>query len=781
MTHRLPASPHRLCSIALTLTLMGCAQQMIRDNATTELRAGQYEAAITALEKGLIRYPDSTTLRAGLVTARSEAVARLVAQASQERIEGRLDDADKTLKRATALDPQSNRLPVLLADLQAERRALKSLDEARGHVTAGKKDQALRTLEAALRDAPRHPGLLALSRQLELEQRLAGDGTGRRSLAESRPISLDFRNAPLSTLLEAITRGSGINFVLDRDVKLDGRATIYMRAGKVEDAIDMVLGAHQLARKIMDPQTVFIYPNTPDKNKEHQEQVIRVFYLAHAEAKATAAFLRSMLRIKEPFVDERANLLALRESPEIITLAERLVILHDVGEAEVMLEVEILEIKTSRLTELGINFPNSFSLTPLSLPGATGQTVNSLRSINADRVGVSVAGLLVNLRREVGDFNTLANPRIRTKSREKAKILIGDKVPVITSTVSSSGFVSENVSYLDVGLKLDVEPVVSPDDEVLIKLALEVSSLAKEVRSAGGSVAYQIGTRNATTSLRLRDGETQLLGGLISNEDRSSSNRVPGLGDLPLAGRLFSSQKDDYQRTELVLAITPRIIRPAARADIAQAELWIGSETSTRLRQAPTSMARTNTGGATTAASSAPAIIAPAGGSTTAITGALSANTPPVLPAPSAQTTTNTTAPPGTRLLWQGPSEVKVGDSFAVTIGVNSGVALRGFPMEVSYPAELLDVVAIAEGSFLKQGDSATSFVQANNPATGRVSMGLLRNESSGATGEGSIAQIQFKAKAVGNIQLAFTSARPISADGAATLAPLPVLNIVAK
>ncbi len=766
MTQQFFTASLRRSTLALALLVAGCAQQMIRDDATQKLRAGQYESAIAGLEEGLTRYPDSVTLRAGLVTARSEAAARLVAQASQERIDGKLDNAEKTVRRAVAIDPQNNRWPALKADLLLERRAQKSLDEARALSADAKKDQAIRTLDVALRDSPRHPGLVALSRQLEIEQRIAGDGSGRRALAETRPITLDFRNAPLSSLLEAITRGSGINFVLDKDVRLEGRATIYMKAGRVDDAIEMVLGANQLARKIMDPQTVFIYPNTPEKNKEHQDQVIRVFYLANAEAKTTAALLRSMLRIKDPFVDERANMIVLRETPEIITLAERLVALHDVGEPEVMLEVEILEIKTSRLTELGVNFPNSFSLTPLSAGGA-GLTVSSLRGLNSSQVGVGVNGLLFNLRREVGDFNTLANPRIRTKSREKAKILIGDKVPVITSTASASGFVSENVSYLDVGLKLDVEPTVSPDDEVTIKLALEVSSLAKEVRTTGGSVAYQIGTRNATTTLRLRDGETQLLGGLISNEDRSSSNRVPGIGDLPLVGRLFSSQKDDYQRTELVLAITPRIVRPAARADISQAELWVGSESSTRLRQSPATLARSTTSNTTTATVS---VSTAAGNQTLSALGAsnvASLAKPPV------------SGP--TRLQWQAPPEVKVGEGFAVSVNINSGAALRGLPLEIAYPSNLLEVVAISEGGFLKQGDGATSFVQANNQATGRLNIGLLRNDSTGASGEGTVVQIQFRAKAAGAMQLSFTSARPIGAEGAVNLEPLPVLDIVAK
>jgi general secretion pathway protein D len=134
-----------------------------------------------------------------------------------------------------------------------------------------------------------------------------------------------------------------------------------------------------------------------------------------------------------------------------------------------------------------------------------------------------------------------------------------------------------------------------------------------------------------------------------------------------------------------------------------------------------------------------------------------------------------------TRLQWKAPSEVKVGESFEVMVNVNSDAALRGLPLEIAYPSNLLEVVAISEGSFLKQGDGATSFVQANNQATGRLNVGLLRNDSTGASGEGTLVQIQFKAKAAGAIQLSFTSARPIGAEGAVSLEPLPKLDIVSK
>jgi general secretion pathway protein D len=153
---------------------------------------------------------------------------------------------------------------------------------------------------------------------------------------------------------------------------------------------------------------------------------------------------------------------------------------------------------------------------------------------------------------------------------------------VITTTAAATGgFVSESVSYLDVGLKLEVEPLVHLEDEVGIKVSLEVSNIVKEVRGTStGTLAYQIGTRNANTLLRLKDGETQILAGLISDEDRRSASRVPGIGELPVVGRLFSATKDTTGKTEIVLLITPRLVRTLARPDARTVEFSVGTEAS---------------------------------------------------------------------------------------------------------------------------------------------------------------------------------------------------------
>ena len=266
-------------------------------------------------------------------------------------------------------------------------------------------------------------------------------------------------------------------------------------------------------------------------------------------------------------------------------MAEKLIANQDKGEPEVMLEVEVLEVTRRRLLELGLRFPQSLAVGLVGAAGTAGTvTLREWHDHKSDLVRLTFTDplFLFSLHQQDGRTNVLANPRIRVKNKEKARIHIGDRVPVITTTAAATGgFVSESVTYLDVGLKLEVEPQIFLEDEVGIKVGLEVSNIGSTITSTSGTRTYQIGTRNATTNLRLRDGETQVLAGLISDEDRRTADRVPGLGDLPVAGRLFSSTSDDATRSEIVLLITPRLQRTLARPDAGSVEFAAGTEAQT--------------------------------------------------------------------------------------------------------------------------------------------------------------------------------------------------------
>ena len=756
-----------IVSLGVLLLLGGCAEQRIRSDAETAMTAGDYERALTLLDDGLRRYPDSSLLRSEQLQARSASIARMTSNAGALRAAGKLDKAQSELARAQALEPQNRRIETLLRDLDVERRQQASLAQAEQLVAKKQPDAALRVISEALRDNPRHSGLLDLKSRLELEQRQRLVQASQQSLAETRTVSLDFRDASLRTVLDVVSRNSGINFIFDRDIKPDARVTVYLRQARVEDALDLITSTNQLAKKVVDSQTIVIYPNTAEKQREYQEQIVRVFYLVSGDAKGSATFLKSMLKIRDPFVDERTNMLSLRESQENIQLAERLIALYDTADPEVVLEVEVIEISATRLTDLGIKFPDAVSLTLLPPSGVSGLTLGNLRGLGRDRVGVGVGDFLLNLKREVGDFTTLANPQIRVRSKEKARILIGDKIPVVTATTGVGGFVSDSVNYLDVGLKLDVEPSIYPDDEVAIKIALEVSTLGTAVKTASGTLAYQIGTRNASTVLRLRDGETQLLAGLISRDDRTNSSRVPGVGDLPVLGRLFSSQADNSQRTELVLSITPRIVRNIRRPDISETELWVGTEAAPRLRpvgglRAAVAPPTAAGNGAAVDSPSAPFAAAAVAGTTLPAAGPSTLTTPPPVP-------------DSTALKLAGLSEVKVGDVAEVQVLLNSSVALRGAPIEIAFPKERLQLLEAVEGDFFRRDGATTSFSRGGDGANGRVGVGVLRNPGTGVAGQGTMLTLRFKALAAGEASISVVSAQGI---GVGTPAPSPSLPL---
>ncbi|MFD2452208.1 secretin N-terminal domain-containing protein [Ideonella paludis] len=407
--------------MALVLLLSGCVAERLRADAQERLRAGDYEAALDSLEAGQKEHPDSALLRSGTLSARNEALSRLLTEAAAERALGRLDAAEALLKRALRFDTGGKRVEALLADVAVERRQRQALAQAES-LAAQQPQAALLVINTALKDNPRQADLLALKRRLEAQQRQSQTKAMQQGLNEARPISLDFRDANLRTVLDVVSRNSGINFVLDKDVRADVRVSVYLRSARLEDAIDLITSTHGLAKKLLDGQTMLIYPNTPEKQREYQEQVIRVFHLASAEAKGAAAFLRSMLKLKEPFVDERSNMLALRETPENIELAERLLALYDTPEPEVVLELEVIEVRSSRLLDLGVKFPDTLSLTPLGPTGAAGGiTAGNIESLTRNNVSLSFGGVLLNFKREIGDFNTLANPASAPVTKRKPK------------------------------------------------------------------------------------------------------------------------------------------------------------------------------------------------------------------------------------------------------------------------------------------------------------------------------------------------------------------------
>jgi general secretion pathway protein D len=573
----------------LVAILAGCASANGPYHEGRQLaEQGRFEEALPRYEAALRESPDRAELRLAVAGTRERVAGQWLQQAEQAAAAGRRADADTLLSRVLALDPTNERARKLAEAGRFERRRAEWQVEADTAWARGDADTALTRLRAILGEAPQDAAALRLRDAIDASQSSLVPPVADPKLAAAlaKPVSIEFKDASLKQIFEVLARTSGINFVFDKDVNASQPTTIYLRRATVKEILNAVLVAQQLEQRTLDAGTILVYPNTPAKARDHQSLTIKTFYLTNTDAKTAATTLRTILKARDIVADEKQNMLVMRDTPEAIRLAEKLLAVHDLPEPEVMLEVEILEVKRSRLFDLGIRWPDLLTLTPLASVVGGALTLADIKNATSRSLGATITPLALSAGKGDTDVNLLANPRIRTRNRETAKILIGDRVPNITTTATATGFVAESVQYVDIGLKLDVQPTIYLDNEVAIRINLEVSNIVDQVKTKTGTLAYQIGTRNASTVLRLKDGENQVLAGLISDSDRSSVNKVPGLGDIPIVGRLFSSHSEDGQKTELMLSITPRLVRGMARPALARTEFNSGTESSLRM-QAP--------------------------------------------------------------------------------------------------------------------------------------------------------------------------------------------------
>ena len=521
--------------------------------------------------------PEDMPTRRDVHVTHERAVYELLRDADNALREGRIAEAEAFFARVLRVDPANPRALAGQQAIASERKYASEVEQAYVQFGEGNLDAAQARLRAVLLESPSHAGALELQGEIRRKREHVRNEPPRLKSPFDQPVSLELRDANIKMVFEALSRTTGISFILDKDIKQDAKATVFVSQARIEDAIEMVLATNGLQKKALSETTALVFPNTLQKLKDYQDLMIRSFFLTNANAKQIGGLLKTMLKIKDVHFDERLNMLVIRDTPEVIRIAEKLVAANDMADPEVMLEMDVLEISRSRLQELGIEYPTSLSSTAgLTLQALT----HNLASAPLEFLNINT-NPVANFKKTVGNINVLSNPRVRVRNNEKARVQVGNKVPLITTNVAgTTGTSSESVQYIDVGLKLEVEPRIALDSHVHIKVALEVSSLGISTTLRNGSQVFQIGTRNATTLLRLKDGETQVLAGLISDDERMNAARIPGFGDIPVLGRLFANQEDKKDKTEIVLAITPRILNNIRRPESELSEYWSGTELS---------------------------------------------------------------------------------------------------------------------------------------------------------------------------------------------------------
>ncbi len=753
-----------LAILLLSASLFGCAAQLAFRDGKNLISQNNLDEGVAKLKLASDSEPENQEYRRIYLQSKERSIYLLSEELDRLILQEKFDDARKAVRRISAIEPNHQIARIGLAKIDASERIAETLNESVAAIE--KKDIAL--ARKLLTEVQAKDPSNARAKQLmsSIEEKTNNRSENRLASQFRKPITIEFRDAPLRQVFDVISRSSGLNFIFDKEVRADQRTSIFLKNSTIESAIQFALVTNQLSQQVLDGNSILIFPNS--KQKEYQEMVVKSFYLVNAEAKRVENSLKSILKAKDLVVDEKLNMIIMRDSPDAIRMAEKIVAMQDIAEPEVMLEVEIMEVKRSRLLDMGIQWPNSLGLTPLSSTQGANLTFRDLaNNVTASTLGASIGPATAKLRKEDGDANLLANPRIRAKNREKANILIGERVPNITSTATSTGFVSESINYIEVGLKLEVEPTVYLDNDVGIRVGLEVSSITNQQKTQSGSVAYQIGTRNASTTLRLKNGETQVLAGLINDEERRSSNKIPGLGDLPIVGRLFGSNVNENQKTEIILSITPHLIRNIQVPDSSATSFTSGTESALRMRMANSETAANNDQG-----SSVP--VAPMVGRSNASDGnkKIGADLPHDQ---NPQRGTNgsiggiggivNNVSGAPQIQWQGPRQVKLGDTFSLQMVAQSDQAVTGMPVKLAFDPQYLQVVNINEGIFMKQGGAQTNFVQQVDPK-GLISISNSRTLG-GATSPGGFVTVVFRAIAsIDATPLQVLSIDPVGMNG---------------
>jgi general secretion pathway protein D len=701
-------------ALLLLLMLAGCAGDKLHKEGISLIQEGRVEEGLATLEQAAEAEPDDLSIRKDLIQNRGQFINRSLSMANSERAVGNLDAAEVLYRRVLKLAPDDLTARGGIELLVMDRRHNVLMDEASELVKKGELDAAKLLSRPVLLENPKNNRMLKLQRQIE--ELIAKEQSSVQTLQSKfkKQVTLQFRDADLKMVFEALSRASGINILLDKDIKAGVKASIFVKNVSVVDAIDLLLMQNQMVKKVISDDTLFIYPNSAAKLKDYQDLKIRSFHLVNAEPKQMMTLIKEMLKTKDIYINEKTNSLVMRDTPEAIRLAEKMIHDQDIAEPEVMLEVEVLEIGRSRLSQIGVKFPTQLSFTALGQAVAAGTpTLTELRTLNSNSIVTGPAlSLAINAMLQDGDTNILASPRIRVRNRDKAKIMIGERVPMITNSLTpqntGSAVVTGTVQYQDVGLKLEVEPDIHLDHEVSIKIGLEVSSLGTPVTNSAGSLVYRVGTRNTSTVLRLKDGETQILAGLINDNETNTLDKVPALGEMPLLGHLFSSKNGNKVKTEIILSITPHIVGNVRVPDAREEEYWTGTETTLRSEQLmlKSRPAATLPAAPRPAARPAPAVAQPAVGQPVAQVAQ------PVV------------------FSWDGVSQAHVGDLISLSFNAQTPQPAGKFGLQMSFDPAVLKAMDVVEGGYMKPPATLVKHIEQQ--------AGVITADLSGESGGGS-------------------------------------------
>ena len=526
-----------LVVLILAVAAGGCATSAAMRSGQRAEQAQDYDRAVVEYTKVLRQHPDDRAARQSLERVKLRAAQEHYTRGRRFAVVGKIDEALVEFQLAGELNPTS---PEIDEALSATRTAL------RNKIAVAREGKTqLETLIERSRNLP--PQGLELPADVKL------------------PGSLTFREASARDVYTALARFANINVMFDPAFR-DQPVTTDLRNTSLEDALTTVSSSTRNFYRVTAPRSITVIPDTTAKRREYEEEIVRTFYLSNADLKETIDLLRVVIDARRIAPIVATNAITIKDTPERVGAAARVISAIDKARPEVIIDVELLEVDRTRLREYGLQIasPESAGINSVADANREGFTLRDLRSLTqSDIFLTNLPGLYYRLLKTDSNTRTLANPQLRTSEGLPAQARFGERVPVPVTTFSplaTGGVVQQPITsfnYENIGVNIDITPRTHHDDEVSLQLKIAVSSIS----GAGFGGLPTFGNREINTVIRLRDGETNMLAGLIRDDERRVVQGVPGLSDIPVIGRLFAFNRKETQETDIVLTLTPRIIR----------------------------------------------------------------------------------------------------------------------------------------------------------------------------------------------------------------------------
>lgn len=578
----------------LALTACGTLNSADVKRGDQHLAAGNWEEASVAYRQALKDDPFEPSLQNKYRVSRERAAAAHDERGRQLLKDHQFDQAAEEFKRALTIEPTSKEYEAGLTEALRLREARERYREAERLVQVGRVSEAMTVYRRAVELDPTYKDAIEGVARLSAEQHAAD-----RDDRQKQPVTLQFRNAGLKEVVEALGKAAHVNFVFDKDVRNDP-ITVSLEEKPFDEALSLVLNSNSLFAQKAGPTLFIISPNTKQKQEQYQDLMIRTFYLSSAKAKDMVALLKSMLDVKHIHGNEALNTIVVRDQPEKVELAEKIIQANDREDSEVLFDVEVLEVNRTVDQQYGLNYPKQIAA-GLVPPGFTSAiagdiaqqfTYRNLASLGQDNYLFKLpTNVQLDFFKQITDAKTLASPKVRVLNNKKAEVNIGDKQPILLSTTNvlpgqaATGAVPTtstvtSIEFRDTGVKLTVEPNIHLANELSLKMKIEVIRLGDTVllQQSPPISQFKFGNRSAETMLNVRDGETIVLGGLLQEEDRRTKVTIPWIGDIPFLGNLLSSFKTQRVTTEVILTITPHIVNSLRLPGPQGQAFWSGTE-----------------------------------------------------------------------------------------------------------------------------------------------------------------------------------------------------------